>query len=90
MGWCGRCENMEQNYRSLHMRFDEDYQRMEFWSCTQEFIPEEILGHLSHGALTCKPRFILFEGGEKKAEIDGANYTLLESSIQKYIPQLDD
>ena len=90
LAWCGRCDTMEQNYRSLFMRFDEDFVRMEFFSVTEEFIPEEILSSLQFGALTCKPRFVLFFEGEKKDEIDGADYTKLEMAISKHIPQLDD
>ena len=81
---------MEQNYRSLFIRFDEDFARMEFFSAVEDNIPEDILNGLKFGPLTCKPRFILFFEGEKKDEIDGADYTKLESSIGKHIPQLDD
>ena len=81
---------MEQNYRNLFMRFDEDYAKMEFYSAVEDVIPEEVLAGLSNGPLTCKPRFVLFHEGEKKDEIDGADYTKLELSVQKYIPQMDD
>ena len=81
---------MEPNYRSLFMKFDEDFARMEFWSCSEENLPEEIVGGLQHGPLTCKPRFLVYLEGEKKDEIDGADHTRLEMSIQKNIPQLDD
>ena len=81
---------MEQNYRSLHMRFDEDFLRMQFFSCSEEFVPADVLSALSKGPLTCKPRFLLFSEGEKKDEIDGADYTELETKIAKHIPQSDD
>lgn len=90
LAWCGRCDTMEQNYRSLFMRFDEDFVRMEFFSVTEEFIPEDVLSSLKFGALSCKPRFVLFFEGEKKDEIDGADYTKLEMAISKHIPTLDD
>ena len=90
LAWCGRCDSMEQNYRSLFMRFDEDFLRMEFFSCEESLLPEEILASLVHGPLTCKPRFLIFAEGEKKDEIDGANYTALEMAIAKHIPQMDD
>ena len=63
---------------------------MEFFSAAEDFIPEEIMANLKYGPLTCKPRFIIFHEGEKKDEIDGADYTNLERAIGKYIPQLDD
>lgn len=72
------------------MKFDEDYQRMEFFSAVEDIVPEEILSGLTHGSLTCKPRFLLFCDGEKKDEIDGADYTSLERAIGRHIPTFDD
>ena len=72
------------------MRFDEDFVKMEFFSCVEENFPEEILASLTEGPLTCKPRFLLFFGGRKVDEISGADYTKLEASVQKNIPQFDD
>lgn len=63
---------------------------MEFFCASEEFIPEEIVGGLSCGPLTCKPRFLIFAEGEKKDEIDGADYSRLEVSIGKNIPTFDD
>ena len=90
LAWCGRCDTMEQNYRNLFMRFDEDFVKMEFFSAAQENIPEDILSSLQHGPLTCKPRFLIYFNGQKKDEISGANYTQLEASVQQHIPQFDD
>ena len=63
---------------------------MEFFSATEEQIPEEVLSGLKCGTLTCKPRFLIFCEGEKKDEIDGADYTALERSIARHIPTLED
>ena len=63
---------------------------MEFFSAVEEFIPEEVMGQLKFGPLTCRPRFVLYYEGEKRDEIEGADYTKLESSIGRNIPQLDD
>ena len=90
LGWCGRCDNMEQNYRNLHVKYDEDFVRMEFFSCVEEFIPENVLANLKAGPLTCRPRFVLFFEGNKMDEIDGADFTKLDASIGKNLPQLDD
>ena len=81
LGWCGRCDTMEQNYRSLHANFDEDYKFLEFLSASDDLIPEEVKANLTHGPLTCKPRFILYVEGEKKDEVDGADYTRLETCV---------
>ena len=70
--------------------FDEDYQRMEFFSAVEEDVPEEVLAGLNHGPLTCQPRFLLYCEGEKKDEIHGADYTALERAISRHIPTLDD
>ena len=42
----GRCETMQENYRSLHVRFDEDFVKMEFLSSTADLVPEEVLASL--------------------------------------------
>ena len=90
LSWCGRCDVMEQNYRALHMKFDGDYKYCEFFSSSDEFIPEEIKANLTHGPLTCKPRFLIYCEGEKKDEINGADYTKLENCVQKYLPVFDE
>ena len=69
----GRCDSMQENYRSLHMQFDEDFEKIEFLSASVENIPIEVIAALQHGPLSCKPRFVLYNQGEKKAEIDGAD-----------------
>ena len=81
---------MEQNYRALHLKFDGDYKFCEFLSASEEFIPEELKAALEHGPLTCKPRFVIYCEGEKKDEIDGADFTKLENSVQKYLPVFDE
>ena len=53
-------------------------------------IPEDIKANLKHGPLTCKPRFLLFEGGEVKAEIDGPDFAVMEVQCNKFIPSMDD
>ena len=86
LGWCGRCDNMVQNYRALHLRHDEDFLGLEFFSASEEHIPEEVMEELKFGPLSCRPRFILFHEGEKKDEVDGADFTKLDEIIQKHVP----
>ena len=90
LGWCGRCQTMEQNYRNLFTAYDDDYVKIEFFAASEEHIPEEVMSSLKFGPLTCKPRFVLYYGGEKREEIDGADHTALETSIGKNIPTFDD
>ena len=54
---------MEQNYRNLFLRFDEDFLRMEFYSASEECIPEDIINSLKFGELSCRPRFVLYYEG---------------------------
>ena len=42
----GRCDTMEENFRALHVRFDEDFAKMEFFSSQADFVPEEVLANL--------------------------------------------
>ena len=72
------------------MRFDDDQVKMEFLSCEESLVPEEVLASLVKGPIRCKPRFLIYQDGEKKDEIDGADYNSLEMSIAKNIVSLDD
>ena len=63
---------------------------MEFWSCDESLLPEEVAAGLTNGPLTAKPRFLIYASGEKKTEISGAELPLLEAAIQRYLPTSDD
>ena len=89
LAWCGKCEIMEQNYRSLHMKYDSDYKFMQFFSCADNLVPEDVKASLTYGPLTCKPRIVIYQEG-KKEEIDGADFTKLEAAVMKFMPMLDD
>ena len=71
----GRCDSMDENYRALQMKEDSDFKKLEFLSANAEIVPEEVLSALQGGPLSCKPRFIFYCEGEKKCEIDGADYS---------------
>ena len=81
---------MENNYRSLYFAIADAINRVEFYTAAADIIPEEFLAKLQYGPLTCKPRFVLFHEGEKKGEIDGADFTLLEASVNKNLPAQDE
>ena len=51
---------MEQNYRSLFFQYENAENRIEFFTASEEHIPQEILTGLKQGALTCKPRFLIY------------------------------
>ena len=63
---------------------------MEFFSCVEDLLPEDVLSGLKNGPLTCKPRFLFFLEGELKEEVNGADYTMLEAAVRKHIPTFDD
>ena len=84
MNWCGRCDCIEQNYRTLGAKHDG---RVKFWSACEDFVPEDVKANLQYGALTPKPRFAVYCDGEIKSEINGADFTKLETTIQKFVLQ---
>ena len=90
LGWCGRCENMEQNYRNMYIQYDDiDQNRLKFYSCSEELLTEEMKEEFKHGALSCRPRFLLYCEGEKRDEIDGADFPTLNAAITKNIPSFE-
>jgi len=51
---------MDQNYRTMYFNYENADARLEFYTCSEDHIPEEVKAELEHGPLTCKPRFIIF------------------------------
>ena len=43
LSFFGRCDTMQENFRALHVRFDEDFVKMEFFSSELANVPEEVL-----------------------------------------------
>ena len=60
MSWCGPCNIMESNYRAMYFNFENAEDRIGFFTCCEENIPQEISTALKYGALTCKPRFVVY------------------------------
>ena len=42
LAWCGPCDVMEQNYRSIYFTLPEADKRIEFWTACDEIIPEDV------------------------------------------------
>ena len=40
--------------------------------------------------MTCKPKFIIWKAGEKKATIDGVLINEIETKVNELLPALDD
>ena len=53
-------------------------------------IPEDVMASLKDGALSCKPRFIVYMEGEKVTEVEGVDYTEILAAVNKYIPATDE
>ena len=60
LAWCGPCNIIEQNYRSLYFAYENAESRIAFYNAEQAAIPQEIYSSLKYGPLTCKPRFAIF------------------------------
>ena len=60
MSWCGPCNIMDSNYRAMYFNFENAEDRIGFFTCAEENIPQEITTALKYGALTCKPRFLVY------------------------------
>ena len=86
LNWCGPVDCLEQNYRTLSV----NYNGLEFYTASEDFIPEDIKTNLKHGPLSCRPRFAIFLEGEIKEEITGADFTAIQNAVEKYAPQGDD
>ena len=63
---------------------------MGFYKCEESMVPEDIATSFNHGPLTCKPRFVIYLEGDKKIEVNGPDYTALETACNKFCPSLDD
>ena len=95
--WCGPCEVMMPNYRTLYFGYDTPDQRMEIYQVNKELIPAEWLDvesdHLKKGleeqTYTCRPKFIVFFEGEIKGVVDGADYTKIAEIVDTYIPSVE-
>ena len=72
LNWCGPCTVMGSNYRTIYFSYEEADKRIEFWTCENTFLPEDVAAPLT---ITCKPTFLVYVEGEQKAVIVGADYT---------------
>ena len=54
--WCGPCNVIEPNFRSMYFNIDNAANRVEFWTAQEDIIPEAVKAKLA-SPLTSKPRF---------------------------------
>ena len=60
LNWCGACNCMESNFRSIFFELDSPDTRIAFYTASEDVIPEEIMTALKHGPLGAKPRFAMW------------------------------
>ena len=57
LSWCGPCDCIEQNFRTLNAKHDG---KVEFYTASEDVIPEDIKMKLKEGPLSCQPRFAIY------------------------------
>lgn len=60
LAWCNACQIMEQNYRSMYFAYENADSRIAFYTAAEDAIPQDVMTGLKYGALTCKPRFVVY------------------------------
>ena len=85
--WCGPCKSMEPSFQTIWFSYDDPANRMEFWQCVEENIPDRLREKMD---LTLVPRFLIYQGGEQRAEIQGVRYNQVLEAFEKYIPELNE
>ena len=71
----------------MFFNIEEAASRIEFLTVESSLLPEGVAEKM---ALSVKPRFQIWKGGEKKAEIDGALINEIEAKVTDLLPALDD
>ena len=83
----GACQVMFPNYRSIYFGMSEPESRVAFYTCATENLPDAVREKLADQV---KPQFIFFVDGKQVGYVNGADFTLIESNVNKFIPSLDD
>lgn len=78
---------MNTNYRTIYFNYEEADKRLEFWTIDCTLLPKEIAERMT---VTCKPKFMVYSEGELRGDIDGADFTKIETLVATYIPGLDE
>ncbi|CAI2384810.1 unnamed protein product [Moneuplotes crassus] len=86
--WCGPCEVMVPNFRTMFFSYDDADERLEIYTMDSSLFEDEAVKE-QIGEVTCKPKFIVIIEGEIKGVIEGADFTKLFDLVDKHIPSLD-
>ena len=85
--WCGPCTCMEANYATLYFGIENPESRIQFLQVCEDFLPDELKEKLK---LDVVPRFLVYQGGELKKEIQGAKLVDLTDAINEFVPELEE
>ena len=88
--WCGPCQVMFQNYRTIYFNYEQADNRIEFWTCDTSFLPADLYKKYITNPTSCKPKFLIYLEGEIKGDVEGADISKIENLVTKYIPALDE
>ena len=83
--WCGPCKCMEDNYKALWFSIEDGDPegRVAFWQVQEDCIPDEILAKLN---LNLLPKFLIYQGGVIKKEINGARLVDIQETMMDLLP----
>jgi len=97
--WCGPCEVMNPNYRTMFFGYDNGDDRMAIYQADSKILDglEELnkedpdVAHWWEGVgeHTCRPKFAVFFEGDLKGIVDGADYTKIFALVDAHIPTLE-
>ena len=85
--WCGPCTSIEPNYSAIFFTYEDSDNRMAFYQCSEENLPEALRNKLK---LTLIPRFLIYQNGDLKQEIDVVIYNEFVDAFEKHLPELDE
>ena len=87
LDWCGPCQVIEPNFRTIYFAIDNCAERLEFLTIGEKEMPDSVFQKLN---LTSKPRFQIWFNGKMHQEIDGVDLVSIEKKIYDLLPNLDD
>ena len=86
LDWCGPCHCMEPNWPTIWFSLDDPAKRISFWQIKESLLPAIWQEKL---ALTIRPRFLIFFGGQLKEEIEGAKLNDIEKGVNDHLPSIE-
>ena len=87
--WCGPCEAIKPQLRTLYFEIDEADKRIDFFTVESSLITDHSFKD-KIGKVTCRPKFAVISEGEIKGVVDGADYTKISELVDKYIGNLEE